>query len=110
MSFNILTTEFFERELKHLTKKYPSIQKDLSALAERLLLQPMQGTAIGQNCYKIRLSITSKGKGKSGGARVITHVYVTGKTIYLLSIYDKSESETISDKEILIRLKTLDKL
>ncbi len=57
-----------------------------------------------------QMILNIKKKGKSGGARVITHVYVSGKTIYVLSIYDKSESETISDKEILSRLKTLDKL
>src|SRR5215217_710006 len=107
MNFSIVTTDFFDKELKHLAKKYPSLKKDLSALSERLLLHPMQGTPIGHDCYKIRLSITSKGKGKSGGARVITHVYVAGKTIYLLSIYDKSEAENISDKEILNRIKKL---
>ncbi len=59
-----------------------------------------QGTAIGRGCYKIRLSIASKGKGKSGGARVITHIQIIKTKVYLLSIYDKSEMGTISDNEI----------
>ncbi|CAN5873801.1 hypothetical protein BH11BAC7_BH11BAC7_16560 [soil metagenome] len=29
---------------------------------------PQVGTSIGNNCYKIRLAISSKGKGKSGDA------------------------------------------
>lgn len=67
----------------------------------------MQGTAIGNNCYKIRLAISSKGKGKSGGARLITNIVITEETVYLLSIYDKSEKENLSDKELLELLKYL---
>ncbi|MFZ1618225.1 MAG: type II toxin-antitoxin system RelE/ParE family toxin [Flavobacteriales bacterium] len=58
------------------------------------------GTSIGNGCYKIRLSIASKGGGKSGGSRVITHVRVTSERVYLLSIHDKSEKDTLTDKEI----------
>jgi hypothetical protein len=65
------------------------------------------GTPLGHDCFKIRMAITAKGKGKSGGARVITHVQVTKEHIFLLSIYDKSEAENITDKELLGRLKNL---
>ncbi len=58
------------------------------------------GTPLGNNLYKIRLSITSKRKGKSGGARVITYLKTGEGNIYLLTIYDKSEKDTIYDKEI----------
>lgn len=61
---------------------------------------PDRGTAIGKNCYKIRLAIKSKGKGKSGGARVITNFVVINDAVYLLSIYDKSDKENLSDKEL----------
>ena len=61
---------------------------------------PIQGEALGKDCYKIRVSIKSKGRGKSGGARVITRVKVVNQTVYLLSIYDKSEKDSISDKEL----------
>lgn len=108
MSFSILATSFFERELKQLAKKYPSLKKDVAALVEQLLQQPAMGTPIGNDCYKIRLAITSKGKGKSGGARVITHLRVTQEFLYLLSIYDKSETENISDHELQKRLKNLE--
>src|SRR5579872_2871212 len=101
MSFNIILVDSFEKELKHLSKKYPSIKKDLAKLAGRLLSEPMLGTPIGNDCYKIRLAITSKGKGKPAGARVITHVLVTKQSIYMLSIYDKSEAANITDGDIL---------
>lgn len=58
------------------------------------------GKSIAKNCFKIRIAIESKGKGKSGGARIITNFVVSNKTVYLLTIYDKSEKENISDKEL----------
>ena len=65
------------------------------------------GVSIGNNFYKIRMSIRSKRSGKSGGARVITYVQIFENTIYLIAIYDKSEEATISDKELKNRLKNL---
>lgn len=76
-------------------------------MAQQLVQQPQMGTPLGHDCFKIRMTITAKGKGKSGGARVITHVQVTKEHIFLLSIYDKSEAENITDKELLGRLKNL---
>ena len=69
---------------------------------------PECGIGIGQNCYKIRLSIKSKGKGKSGGGRVITHIHVVDKIIFLLSIFDKSEKENIDGDELDELLKEID--
>ena len=62
--------------------------------------EPDQGMGLGNSCYKIRLAIKSKGRGKSGGARVITYVHVTEEDIYLLSIYDKSEKENLDNGEL----------
>ena len=67
---------------------------------ESLELSPDQGVPLGDNCFKIRLAIQSKGKGKSGGARIITNLIIEAGTVYLLSIYDKSEKESLSDKEL----------
>jgi mRNA-degrading endonuclease RelE of RelBE toxin-antitoxin system len=74
MSFNVLPLQIFLKELKSLSKKYPSLKNDLKNLESTLSINPKLGTPIGKNCYKIRLAITSKGKGKSGGARIITHL------------------------------------
>ncbi|MCG8578811.1 MAG: hypothetical protein MI866_02775 [Bacteroidales bacterium] len=46
------------------------------------------------------MAIASKGKGKAGGASVISYVLTLDEVIYLLSIYDKSEQDCISDDEI----------
>jgi len=69
-------------------------------LIEELEKNPEKGIPLGNNIYKIRLAIASKGKGKSGGARVITYLKTEQGNIYLLSIYDKGRKDTISDKEI----------
>ena len=68
------------------------------------------GTPIGKNCYKVRLKITSKGKGKSGGARVITHLIVNieGETLYLLRIYDKADHDNISESDLKYLLATIE--
>jgi len=97
MKFEIRTTPNFDREFKKLSKKYPSIKSDILALARDLEANPLQGDYLGKDCYKVRMKITSKGKGKSGGSRVISCVKIVNEQIILLSIYDKSEQSTISD-------------
>lgn len=108
MSYSIEITALFEKQIKRLTKKFPSLKKEYSQLLTLLQQNPRHGTAIGNNCYKIRLAIASKGKGKSGGARVITHVQITKTTIYLLSIYDKSEQSDIADNDLIEWVKIID--
>src|SRR6187551_2550803 len=100
MSYSVITTPRFEKQAKRLVRKYRSLKKEIEALITTLKLDPEQGTPITNHCFKIRLSISSKGKGKSGGGRVITHVYVAGATVFLLTIFDKSEQENISDAEL----------
>lgn len=100
MSYNLIITPVFERDAKPLLKKYKSLKNDLASLFESLEKEPAQGKPLGKDCFKIRMSITSKGKGKSGGARVITCVKITNEKIFLLTIYDKSEKDDISDKEL----------
>ncbi|WP_082281412.1 type II toxin-antitoxin system RelE/ParE family toxin [Leptospira kirschneri] len=100
MNFKIEQTPRFENNLKRLIKKYPSLKKEIKDIISHIQTNPTQGTPIGQNCYKIRIPIASKGKGKSGGARVITCVFLIEKIVWLLSIYDKSEKENISDKDL----------
>ncbi len=74
-------------------------------LLESLEQNPSQGVSLGNNIYKIRLLISSKGTGKSGGARVITYLKIVNRELVLVSIYDKSDKANISDKEIKGRLK-----
>jgi mRNA-degrading endonuclease RelE of RelBE toxin-antitoxin system len=108
MSFEVIATDPFERKLKKLAKKYKSLGADLAILFEELEENPTLGVSIGKDCYKIRVHITSKGKGKSGGARLITYVRVVKNTIFLMDIYDKSEQATISAKELKMLIDILD--
>jgi mRNA-degrading endonuclease RelE of RelBE toxin-antitoxin system len=100
----------FDKQLKRLAKKYPSLKNEVAKLGKLLTNTPTSGTHMGNNCYKVRLSIASKGKGKSGGARVITHIYIEGKLVYLLAIYNKSEQENITNAQILNLLGSIKKV
>jgi mRNA-degrading endonuclease RelE of RelBE toxin-antitoxin system len=100
MSYNISLTDTFQKESKRLSKKYPSFKSDLIKLIEKLEDNPIQGDSLGKSCYKVRINIESKRKGKSGGARIITYVHVTEEDVYLLTVYDKSERESLAKGEL----------
>ena len=119
MKVTVNITSNFKKEAKQLLKKYASLKADLTNLENDLLNNPKLGTPLGNNAYKIRVKITSKGKGKSSGARVISYLEtelvtsfedINGQTVVnLISIYDKSESATISDKELKALISNLHK-
>lgn len=93
----------FEKEAKRLGKRYVSLINDIRALQQEILDNPLLGTDLGGGLRKIRMRITSKGRGKSGGARVITFTVVVAveeTEINLLYIYDKAERSSISAHEI----------
>ena len=100
MIYSVLSTNRFEKELKRLVKKYASLKTEFAGFVSDIIQNPEKGISIGNNCYKIRLAIGSKGKGKSGGARIITYIYKENETIYLLTIYDKSEKQNIKPDEL----------
>jgi len=100
MSYSLQISDNFKKEAKSLIKKYASLKNELAALFEELQENPTLGTPLGNDIYKIRLAITSKGKGKRGGARVMTFVKVSDTTVLLFSIYSKGAKDNISDKEI----------
>jgi hypothetical protein len=100
MSYRVHTTPNFEREAKRLIKKYNSLKNEMNALIDSLEETPKQGIHLGNNIYKIRLAIKSKGKGKRGGARVMTKVKIVDQMVYMFSIYSKGEKDDISDNEI----------
>ncbi len=100
MSYEVNTIIHFERQAKKLVKKYRSLKGELDTLIIKLENEPTQGTDLGNGIYKIRLAIASKGKGKSGGARVITCVKVIQEKVYLVSIYDKSQLDNLTREQI----------
>jgi hypothetical protein len=97
---NIIALPQFQKEIKQLIKKYISLPYDFENLLKIIEDNPTTGESLGNNCYKIRMKIASKHAGKSGGARVITCVKIINSVIYLISIYDKADRETITKKEI----------
>ena len=107
MKYKVLTIPPFDRQMKRLARKFPSLKAEYSNLIEELEINPQKGTSLGYNCFKIRIAIASKKRGKSGGARVITHFYVENETVFLLAIYDKSEKANISDNELIELLKEI---
>ena len=107
MPYKVKTIAVFERQFKRLERKYPSLKTDLESLVSALEKKPSIGTPLGKNCFKIRLLIASKNQGKSGGARVITHFVVKESNVYLLSIYDKSNKSSITNKELMELLNDL---
>jgi mRNA-degrading endonuclease RelE of RelBE toxin-antitoxin system len=106
MKTEIVSTSNFQREAKKYLKKYRSLKSELENLYSQLLENPQLGTPIGNNSFKIRISVKSKNRGKSAGMRVITYLEVdlvldeVSNQLYLLTIYDKSDLDSISDKEI----------
>ncbi|HNI32273.1 MAG TPA: addiction module toxin RelE [Chitinophagales bacterium] len=96
MNYKVIPVDKFKKEAKRLIKKYASLKDELAELGQILSEKPDYGTPLGNDIYKIRISIKSKGKGKSGGARIITYLVSAQKEIYLLTIYDKSEFDTIN--------------
>lgn len=104
MNCRITVTPDFLKALKHLAKRYKSIKEDVAELGDNLRANPHLGVDIGHHLRKVRMPISSKGKGKRGGARVITYTLIIAETnaeIKLLTIYDKSERQNLTDKELL---------
>jgi mRNA-degrading endonuclease RelE of RelBE toxin-antitoxin system len=100
MNYKVELTDHFKKEAKRLLKKYRSLKTELADLFDLLAQNPTLGTPLSQEVYKIRLAISSKGKGKSGGARVITYVKTSNNIVLILTIYNKGETDSITDSEI----------
>jgi hypothetical protein len=105
MGYKVYPTPTFTQSFKKLHKKYPTLKTDLQKLVALLSDQPETGIHLGHGVFKIRLAISAKTKGKSGGARVNTYMITEDKEVYLVFIYDKSQLENISKEQILDMLK-----
>lgn len=100
MSYEVIPTPVFKTQSKRLIKKFSSLKSELLELYFILKAKPDTGTSLGNNIFKVRLAVKSKGKGKSGGVRIITYKIDKNKEVYLLNIYDKSEIASVDDKMI----------
>ena len=96
------TTEF-SRGAKVLKKRYKSFMDDLEDFKDSIMKNPFQGAELVPGIRKVRMTIESKEKGKSGGARVITLTYYVSEAegkIHFLIIYDKSDADTVDVKVV----------
>lgn len=103
MSNNVFITPLFDSKRKRLSRKFPSIDTDLSKLEDELISNPRKGTSLGANLFKIRLANSDKQSGKSSGYRVITYLVdqkLESTDIYLVTIYDKSEESNILKSDL----------
>jgi len=100
MIYSVELTANFKKEAKRLCKKYPSLKNELAELFAELAQNPTIGIPLGHDIYKIRLGISSKNKGKSGGARVMSFVKITQTVVLLFSIFSKGELDSLTDKQI----------
>lgn len=103
MNYTVELAASFQKAYKKLRKKYRSLEKDIDNLVAMIKSNPAIGADLGDGVRKIRMAVSDKGKGKSGGARVITYTVEideeSGK-VTLLTIYDKNDRESISKNEI----------
>ena len=101
MKINFHYLDEFVRRAKVLRKKYPSFDQDYQSFLDEMERHPFSGESLGQHTFKVRMAIASKGKGKSGGARVITYNLQKKDEdeidITLMTIYDKSEIANVSN-------------
>ena len=110
MNYDVKTSSYFDVEAKRLTKHYPSFKNDYQEFVKSLKKNPFQGDDLGNGVRKIRMQITSKGKGKAGGARVITLNYLINEEnmdIYLLLIYDKKQADNFNPAALKAVLKEI---
>ena len=94
----------FAKDVKRLAKKYKSLVSDLKSVLSEIQNDPDLGVDLGHGVRKGRLSISSKGKGKRGGARILSYKRIVVNDNYikivLLTMYDKNEIENVSDDYI----------
>ncbi len=104
MKNRVTPTPFFENRFKKFSKKFPALDEEIQELEKELIKNPKSGRSLGNGLYKIRLASKDKGKGKSGGFRIITYLVNDNNTyldIFLIIIYDKSEESSIKKSDLI---------
>ena len=107
-AYKVDFTARFKREFKRLNKRYRSLPQDVNDVVNQIKADLKSGTPIKMGCFKHRVAIESKNRGTRGGGRLIAYVWIDKETVYLLTIYDKSEKETVTDAELAEMLRGLE--
>ena len=101
---DVVLLDNFKHDAKRLLKKYRSLRDELEQFIENTENEGAQGTPLGGGLFKARLAVRSKGKGKSGGMRIISYqdiiISTKNDTVYLVAMYDKSEASTLDTRYI----------
>jgi hypothetical protein len=100
MRFEVKRVFRFEKDLKHILKTYPNFNQNIRVLSESLKMNPEQGESLGAGVYKVRVDIEGKPAGDRYGARVIHAIFSVVNKVYLLRVYDKSDTKDLSPSEI----------
>ncbi len=98
--FEVKRTLTFEKDLKHILKTYPEFNQNIQALSESLKKNPEQGDHLGSGVYKVRVDIEGKPAGDRYGARVIHAIFSVVNKVYLMRVYDKSDTKDLSKAEV----------
>jgi len=93
---NFDTSSLFDKQSKQLSKKFNLLKSDLEDFINNFENYHATATNIKTNFFKVRLSNSNKNKGKSAGYRIYYYLKIDD-TVYLLTIYDKSQIQSINE-------------
>ena len=106
-STRVDTLAIFQKELKRLTRKYPSVIDTVTELVSKLEQGDRPGNSVGDSVYKVRLPNPSARRGKRSGFRIIYDT-PTQHHVTLIAIYSKTEHADITDAEIRQRIASVE--
>lgn len=99
-AFSVFESSAYQHSKKQLKKRFRLIDSDVTKFLHSLESVDDLGISLGDGIYKGRIANSDKNKGESAGYRLITLLQVIESNIYLIYIYDKSDLENISEKEL----------
>ena len=100
MMIEIIALNSFKKEYKKLKKRYKRIDSDIISIEEDIVYNPKSGIDLGEGFYKTRVKNSDKNRGKSGGYRIITYYIDDDGVVYLVSIYDKGDKDSVSVEQL----------
>lgn len=98
--FSVFESVTYKHSKKQLKKRFRQIDSDVNQFLHSLESVNDLGISLGDGIYKVRIANSDKNKGKSAGYRLITLLKVIESHIHLIYIYDKSDLENITEKEL----------
>jgi len=94
----VIKTAHFSKQLKPFVKKYRNISSDVARSLQEFVKESAQ--YLGAKLYKIRVRSKDLAKGKRGGFRMIVYCIKVADAIIPVTLYQKSETENITEREL----------